>query len=132
MTIRHFLLPADQRERLKEAGGPLADQDLSKMEAALPVVEVDGRIVGYCPGFYALHLEPLWVDPAFRKISSVARGLLEEVANVVAATQEPVSFAIIDPTEADALPILERLGFERVPGDLYYVLIAARTPQGEL
>lgn len=128
--IRAFLLPVAERERLREAGGPLAEVDLKTLEAeALPVVEVDGRIVAYWPVFYALHLEPLWVAEAFRQHPGVLKGLLEQTEAAVASTGEPASFAIIDP-EAPSLPLAEKLGFARVPGDLYYVLMPATPPVG--
>lgn len=121
--MRAFLLPLDQRDRLHEAtAGPLADVDLSKLEAeAIPVVEVDGRIVAYWPIFYALHLEPLWVDPDQRGDAGVLRALLDLLQLAVVASGEPVAFAVIAP-DAPSLPMAERLGFAPVPGNLYYAV----------
>lgn len=129
-AIRRLLLPLDQRERLREAGGPLAEVDLSRLEAEqLPVVEVDGRIVAYWPCFYALHLEPLWIAEDHRQHPAVVRHLLEAMQEALQIIGESVSFAIIDPS-TDTLALAERLQFARVPGDLYYVMLPAREPVG--
>jgi hypothetical protein len=130
--IRAYVLDPADVERIREAGGPLADQpDLSKLaEASIPVVEVNGRIVAYWPCFYALHLEPLWIAEDHRKSAAVNRGLLECVAAVVQRTGEPVGFAIIDSPTAESYALAERIGFARVPGDLYYVIVPALEPVG--
>ena len=125
------ILGRNEIERVREAGGPLAEvPDLSRLtEATIVVVEDAGRIVAYWPIFYALHLEPLWITEDHRKSPSVVKGLLEAVGVVVEASEEPVSFAIIDPDLAESsLPLAERLGFARVPGDLYYVMTPAAEP----
>lgn len=132
MRIRAFLLPLNQRDRLREAGGPLADPevDLAGLEwEALPVVEVDGRIVAYWPAFFGLHLEPLWIDEGHRTAAGagVARALLDLMELTVANIKRPVAFAVIAP-DSPALPLSEKLGFARVPGDLYYVVLQLVQP----
>lgn len=135
MKITAYLLPPAQIERLREAGGPLnaeACPDLGRLtEASVCVVEVDGRIVGYWPAFYALHLEPLWITDEFRKHPGVAKALFTLMTETVEIMQEPVSFAILDPaTGPETVQFAERLGFARVPGDLYYVMAPAAQPAG--
>lgn len=126
--IRAYLLPLDQIERLREAGGPLVEADLSQLALeALPVIEVDGRIVAYWPMFYALHLEPLWIAESQRRIPGVATRLLDLMTEALHAIGKPVAFAVIDPT-TPVLKMAERLGFDRVPGDLYYVTVPAPPP----
>lgn len=131
MSLRAFLLPPAERERLREAGGPLADPevDLSSMQwEALPVVEVDGRIVAYWPAFFGLHLEPLWIAEPHRLHVGVAKALLALTELAVAQIGRPVAFAVIAP-DAPTLTLAGRLGFARVPGDLYYVVLQpALTP----
>jgi len=125
---RAFLLPLDQRERLREAGGPLADADLSQLDLeALPIVEVDGQIVAYWPIFYALHLEPLWIAEDHRRQAAVTHGLLDLMRQALLNIGKPVAFAVIDP-DTPVLALAERLGFDRVPGDLYYVTAPAVPP----
>jgi len=125
---RAFLLPLDQRARLREAGGPLAEADLTQLDLeALPVVEVDGSIVAYWPIFYALHLEPLWIVEDQRARRPVVKGLLDLMRESLALIGKPVAFAVIDP-DTPILALAERLGFDRVPGDLYYVTAPAVPP----
>ena len=129
---RVLMLPPEEIERVREAGGPLADlPDLSglKAEKTVVAVEVDGRIVAYWVAFYALHLDPLWVAEAHRTNPAVNRGLLEAMGTVVARTGEPVAFAILA-GDAPHLPQAERLGFAPVPGNLYYVGVPALEPVG--
>ena len=130
MALRAFLLPLGQIERLREAGGPLAEADLSALDLeALPVVEVDGQIVAYWPAFFALHLEPLWVAEPYRLNPAVTRGLLEAMTQTLQTIGKPVAFAVID-SATEVAPLAERLGFARVPGDLYYVQMPATDPAG--
>ncbi len=127
-----LILSADAIERVREAGGPLAEvEDLSGLrdEKTIVAVEVDGRVVAYWVAFYALHLDPLWIAEAHRGNPAVNRTLLEGMGAVVVQTQESVAFAVL----ADGAPHLsqaERLGFARVPGDLYYVTVPASEPVG--
>ena len=132
MDTHHFILPPDQIDRVREAGGPLADQpDLSRLaDATVVVAEVDGRIVAYWVAFYALHLDPLWIAEEHRRSPAVNRGLLEGIAAVVERTGEPVSFAVIESPTSEQFALAERLGFARVPGDLYYVLTPTVEPVG--
>jgi hypothetical protein len=123
---RAYLLPLDQIERLREAGGPLAEVDLTQLDLeALPVIEVDGSIVAYWPIFYALHLEPLWIAEDHRH--QVGRLLLTLMEQTLTTLGKPVAFAVIDP-DTPVLALAERLGFDRVPGDLYYVTAPAVPP----
>lgn len=133
MQIRPLILQGADVERVREAGGPLAEvEDLSKLrnDATVIAIEVDGQIIAYWPAFYALHLEPLWIKDEFRKSPGVNRALLELVASVVTRTEEPVAFAIIENPEAESFHLADRLGFARVPGDLYYVMCPAAEPVG--
>lgn len=119
--LRAYFLPMEEAERLREAGGPLAEADLSNMRAALlAVVEVDGKIVAYWPVWQAIHAEPLWVTEEQRHNPAVIRGILDQVEQAMIQANDPIIFAIIG--EADLLTsgrYAKRLGFTRVPGDLY-------------
>jgi hypothetical protein len=126
--VRAYMLPMDQAERLREAGGPLAEADLSNMRSALlAVVEVDGQIVAYWPVWQATHAEPLWVAEAQRHNPAVIRAILAQVEQAMAILHDPLIFAIIG--DADLLGsghYAMRLGFTRVPGDLF---VLQRTPE---
>ena len=128
MSTRGRLLPLAERDRLREAGGPLREADLDALDlAALPVVEVDGGIVAYWPAFFALHLEPLWIADDQRGKPSVVKALLAAMSEALQQIGKPVAFAVLDPaTPMEAMA--ERLGFARVPGDLYYVMQPASEP----
>lgn len=127
--IRSFLLPPAEIERLREAGGPLAEVSPEQLQTAagrgaVAVVEVDGQIVAYWVVFYALHAEPLWVTPEQRKHPGVLRSLMETTRELIKDADEPVSFAIVGQEDL-ALHGVDpaRLGFTRVPGDLYYLVM---------
>lgn len=128
MTIRGFQLPMDQIARIQEAGGPLAEVDTSNMHKAnIAAVEVDGQLVAYWPVWRAIHAEPLWVAEAYRHHPGVIRALLRELEKaldpLMQETGEHIAFAIIG--DADVLAsgrYAMRLGFERVPGDLFFLI----------
>lgn len=128
MVIRGFQLPMDQIDRIKEAGGPLAEVDTSNMHKAnIAAVEVDGTLVAYWPVWRAIHAEPLWVAEAYRNSPGVIRALLRELEKaldpLMAETEEHIAFAIIG--DQDILTsgrYAMRLGFERVPGDLFFLI----------
>ena len=129
--LQAYILPSLEVARIREAGGPLADLPLDTIRdrGEVAVVEVDGRIVAYWVVCYALHADPLWIDPAFRTHPGVSRGLLTITQGILASSGEPVSFAIIG--EADMLQHginPARLGFVKVPGELYY-LVVPQEPQ---
>lgn len=123
--VQGIRLPMDQIERIREAGGPLAEvPDLSNMQRALvAAVEVDGTIVAYWPVWRAVHAEPVWVAEAYRKSPVVIKALLAELEKALDEMGDPVAFAIIG--ETDILTsgrYAMRLGFERVPGDLFFLM----------
>lgn len=137
-TIRHFILPPDQIERLREAGGPLADREMYPSLARLtamtcPVVEVDGQIVAYWILWQALHVEPLWIHEDHRQAPGIARGLVEEVFQAIAAAGEQTAFSVVeDATLAVIGSYAARLGFQEAPGRLFYIVLpgAPPTPPG--
>lgn len=121
-SLRKYILPPDQLERIREAGGPLAEADLSKLvgRAHVAVVEIDGRIVAYWPVWQAVHAEPLWVAEDYRKSPAVIRGILDQVEVAMDQFGDPLIFAIIeDGNELTSGAYAQRLGFEKVPGELW-------------
>lgn len=66
-TITTRLLPPDEWQRLIDAfPEDKRDRVPSSEIAAAVVAEQDGRIIGFLILQFALHLEPIWVDKAFR------------------------------------------------------------------
>lgn len=84
-----------------------------------------GNIVAYWFIFDAVHVEPLWVDPNYRKRPGMARRLWGRVREILEETKVPGAFAMVH--DADAMPNASqaiRLGFKRLPGDLYYLRVS--------
>ena len=133
MTIRAYTLPAADAARALEAGGPLADlgaDPAALAKLAIAVVEVDGRIVAYWVVSYALHVEPLWVVPEYRRHPGVIRGIVAEMQRIVVETQEPAAFCVIDQQNLAVVePYAARLGFQAAPGQLFYVVV--QPPPGQ-
>lgn len=133
MTLTTRTLAADEAGRALEAGGPLADlgaDPAALAKLAIAVVEVDDRIVAYWVVSYALHVEPLWVVPEYRRHPGVIRGIVEEMQRIVVETQEPAAFCVIDQQNLAVVePYAARLGFQAAPGSLFYVVV--QPPPGQ-
>lgn len=127
MIITPRTLDASEVQRAIDAGGPLADLQVSAealKAMTVAVVEVDGQIAAYWVCWYALHVEPLWISPLWRKHPGVVGGIVAQMQQVVEATAEPAAFCVI---EAEQLAVVEpyaaRLGFVEAPGKLYYLVL---------
>jgi len=126
MIRRRTLAPGEVQKAI-EAGGPLQELQIQAeklQEMAIAVVEVDDRVVAYWVTWYALHLEPLWIHPEYRKHPGVVGGIIEQMQEIAEATQEGSAFCVI---EAENLELVTgyatRLGFLEAPGKLFYVLL---------
>lgn len=127
MTLRTYTLAPDQVHRALEAGGPLqtmqVDPDRMK-DMSVAVVEVDDRIVAYWVIWYALHVEPLWIQEEWRKHPGVVGGIVRQMQQVVEETGEPAVYCQIDQENADRVePYATRLGFLEAPGKSYYLVL---------
>jgi hypothetical protein len=131
-SIRHFTLPPAEVMRALEAGGPLKDLPVEAdrlKDMTVAAVEFDGEIVAYWVIWYALHVEPLWVRPEFRKHPAVIRGIVAEMQRVVEATGEPAAFCVIEAENlAEVAPYANRLNFSEAPGKLFYVVVQPPDP----
>lgn len=132
MITRRTLPPAES-QRAIDAGGPLQDLklDATKLaDMAIAVVEDDGAIVAYWVVWYALHLEPLWVRDDHRKSPAVIRQIVQQVQEIVVATDAPAAFCIVEDVDAGEVvaQYADRLGFMKAPGTLYYVVVQAPPP----
>lgn len=91
----------------------------------------DYKIVAYWFVFQAIHVEPLWIDPEYRKRPGLIRRLWTGVQEVLEDVfsklgLRPVAFCVIgDASAANVLPYATRLGFKRVPGSLFFVDVRA-------
>lgn len=127
MRIQTRTLPPEEVQRAIDAGGPLQDLQVQAdklQEMSVAVVEVDGEIAAYWVAWYALHLEPLWIHPLWRKHPGVIGGIVGEIQKIAEASGEPAGFCVI---EADDLALVgsyaTRLGFQEAPGKLFYVVL---------
>lgn len=84
----------------------------------------DGRIVACWPIWVAVHLEPLWIAETQRGNPAVARSLVEGMRAQLQAEGITTAFAVIG--YADVVthaPMAGRLGFQRMPGDLFFLTL---------
>jgi GNAT superfamily N-acetyltransferase len=94
----------------------------------IPGVEVDGRVVAYWPVWLAVHAEPLWVDPAHRTPGTI-RVLVETLFQHLRDAGVGSAFVVLGHADQQVtLSAALRLGFQRVPGDLYVVDLRAAQP----
>jgi len=114
------LLPPDEWDRIAHiepyASGGLPDPDHWR----IVVAEDDGRVVGYCALFDTVHWDCWSVDPAYRGNPVVFKDLIEGGVQVM----QEHGIDLVHTTVPDGQPevggMLERFGFSRAPGTLYY------------
>ena len=123
--MRACVLRGEDIARVREAGGPLDEHpevlDQLKTGVVAAVEDDEGRIVAYWPIWVGIHAEPLWVTQAART-PKVIRCLIQTLQQALAEEAIPTAFAVIGHGDlATSLPPALKLGFQRVPGDLYFV-----------
>lgn len=80
------------------------------------------RIVRHWAAFNAVHVEPLWAEPAERGNPATAKALMREMKAILDDDGVIDAFAIIADADAgDMLPLARRAGFTLLPGRLYAV-----------
>jgi hypothetical protein len=119
------VLRGEDIARVQEAGGPLAEHpevlEHLKAGTVAAIEDETGRIVAYWPLWVGIHAEPLWVTEAART-PKVIRLLIQTLQQAMAEEGIPTVFAVIGHGDlATSLPPALKLGFERVPGDLFFV-----------
>lgn len=139
MLVRRRTLEPGELQQAIDAGGPLQEMQIQAdkiKEMAIAVVEVmtdatvdplhsEWRIVAYWVVWYALHTEPLWIAPDYRKHPGVVGGIVEEMQRIVEASGEPSAFCVIE--DGDLAETVRgyatRLGFLQAPGTLHYLVL---------
>ena len=86
-------------------------------DAQVVVVEDEGRIVASWAVLRVVHLEGLWIDPAYRGRVSVARRLYE--ATLSAARRWTSGWAMTGATTDDVRALLTHAGAQHLPMDSY-------------
>lgn len=88
------------------------------------VVEVDGKIVAYWPIIVTVHVEPLWISPEHRHNRQVAKLLVQQVFETLKAEGITLAFGMIaDEDFVQNFPMAAKLGFQKAPGDLYFIQV---------
>lgn len=115
MTVR--ILTTDEWARLAEETPTLNGATLNPTGTLVIVVEMAGRIVACWAAMTTVHVEGLWVDPAYQHGAGVQRALLRKmVEEMQEAGQREVLTQAADPRIAK---MLEQLGGQPVPGTTY-------------
>lgn len=114
------LLPADEWHRLTETDFPQILPYLGPEDISIVVVEHDGQVVGCWGVMPMIHLEGVWIHPAYRTKASVARRL---VAATWAHLRTLAPRWVMTAATTDAVRTLltRHLGAQHVPGDSYAI-----------
>lgn len=131
MITRRTLAP-DEAQKAIDAGGPLHDLQLDAtklVDMSIAVVEDDGVIVAYWVVWYALHTEPIWVREDHRHSPAVIGGLIDQMETIVKATSAATAFCVIEEENVGVVDkYVERLGYLKAPGTLYYIVLPPSQP----
>jgi hypothetical protein len=122
-TISLRQLPVEEWTRLSEAGGPLSGHQLPAApdHAVVIVAEIDGdTIIAYWVAAAMVHLDPLYIDPAYRHHPKLALGLLGLLTHLLQQAGVTYAQACVAPEDQPGNGVLlEKLGFSALPGTLY-------------
>jgi len=119
-TVRE--LPPEEWDRLL-VFEPFNSKGLPSPERTrILVVENPAReIVGWWFLFAALHAEPLWLREDYRKAGTTRR-MIRGMQKLLVEVGAGSAFALIAENDLGHLPpIAARLGFERLPGALFWL-----------
>lgn len=136
MKVRHYQNTGQiEIPRGRISTRELPSEELHRLQGVLPeyragidprtarvivAEDEDGRIVAHWALFVSVHIEPLHISVPYRKHPGVIRSLWQSVWEILEQTGQKVSFAVFS-QESPALPLAERLGFEKIEGSLYWV-----------
>jgi ribosomal protein S18 acetylase RimI-like enzyme len=118
LTLRR--LPRDEWHRLAGTELATAWQYLPIRDSEILVVEAeDGTVIGCWAAIRYVHVEGLWVDPAYRRPGLVSRALWTGMQTLVRGlgVQAVLTAALTD----DVRRLIVHAGGTKLPGD-HYVL----------
>jgi hypothetical protein len=119
-TLRIRELPPEELHRLQEIL-PEYREGIDPRTAKVIVAEDEnGKIQAHWGVFVSVHIEPLHIAVPYRKNPGLIRSLWATVWNLLESTGQKISFAVFS-GESPALPLAERLDFEKIDGALYWV-----------
>lgn len=123
-SVRIRELEAHEFGILSTLPGPLQHATIAPGMARVLVVERDGEIAGYWMVYDAPHAEPLWLREDVRGRYDVVKPLLEAMVALLQECGVTFTFAIIgDQDLAMNVPLAERIGFTKIPGQLYGAVV---------
>jgi hypothetical protein len=121
------MLPPEEWPRLLSFT-PFSEGGLPSPDATRIIVAEVGGPGGEIRAFWTItgcvHVEPMWIHPEERKRPGLIRGLWREVVETLREHGVVSAFAcILDRDAAMNMPYVARLGFQKLPGDLYMLLV---------
>lgn len=106
--------------------------DLTHTKVVIVQGRDTGAIYGYWMIFDAVHVEPLWIHPSYRKNPSIARRLWNGVKLVLQAAGAPIAFGIISHADMPKNAALaQKLGFRELPGKLFCIEVPPYQEKGK-
>ena len=122
VTVR--VLPPEEFELLKHLP-PFDKSGLPNPERSWPVVAQDqkGNIVGYWWVYLGAHVEPVWIAEEFRAKPGLLRRMWRGVHGILEKIGHSVAYGVIldQDIPTGTLGQALRLGFQAIPGKLYFV-----------
>lgn len=128
-TVRHMEeitvreLPKEEWDLLRqipEVKDALPDPRVS---SCIVAQEPDGTIVGYAFLYVALHIGPMELAEKYRKKPGILRKIWRGVRDVMARCGYPLGYSVImDYNLPNVGSMAMRLGFQKIPGALYFVI----------
>jgi hypothetical protein len=123
-TVRE--LPPDEWPRLLALGEGLYAETgvlpVPEHNRIMVIEDAESQIAGYWGVFTVVHVEPVWIKPQHRGRISVVRRLWEGMRDLLVSLKVPGAVAIISDVD---LPVnivaATKLGFQKVPGTLFYL-----------
>ncbi len=118
------VLGAEDWPKIVALGGPIPEQLTPERLAEVQLLGVwqDDQLLAYWLVWQAVHLEPLWVGPAFRGNPAVIRALITGMRQVLQELEVDLAFALIEAENlATHQSMAERLGFRQVPGQTFFL-----------
>ncbi len=113
-------LPPEEWDKIRHIP-PFDTQGLPNPELWRPlVVEIDGQVVGCCSIFDTIHWDCWWVDPAHPARAGVFWSLIQAGRAELKSIGVGVAHVVIPDNRPDLAALVERFGFQKAPGTLYF------------
>lgn len=94
----------------------------------LVVEDASGKVIGCCSIFDTLHWDCWWVDQSHPAKAGVFWSLVLAGRQELAKIGVPVAHVVIPHDRPDLAALVEKFGFEKAPGTLYFCYTPERVP----